>query len=186
MSHSQRLAAVRKALASAGVDGLILQRTDRHGSEYLPDGEQRVAWLTGFTGSAAVVAITADKAAVFSDGRYTVQLDAEVDGTLFERCHLIDHPPRKWLASHLPEGGKLGFDPYLTRKAEYRALEKVLARKGATLCPIANPVDEVWPDRPGPPVAPRASSKSPSPASKAGEAQKWAWPSASSVRRPCS
>ena len=75
-----RLALLRAELVRLGIDGLYLQRTDPHGSEYLPASEQRVAWLTGFTGSAGIVTVTADKAAVFSDGRYTVQLDAEVDG----------------------------------------------------------------------------------------------------------
>ncbi|MCB2011131.1 MAG: aminopeptidase P family protein [Geminicoccaceae bacterium] len=154
MSHAERLAAVREMLSRSGVDGFILPRTDRHGSEYLPDCEQRVAWLTGFTGSAATVVITADRAAVFSDGRYTVQLAEEVDGGLFERCHLADDPPREWLGRHLPAGGRLGFDAYLTRKAEFRALEKVLARRGSSLLAIENPVDTVWTDRPAPPTAP--------------------------------
>jgi Xaa-Pro aminopeptidase len=155
--HAERLARLRARLAERGVDGLFLPRTDEHGSEYLPPSAERVAWLTGFTGSAAQVLVLRDKAAVFSDGRYTVQLRQEVDGELFDRPHVVEEPPSKWLAANLPEGGRLGFDPFLVKRAERDRLEKAVAAKGGALVPLdPDPVAEVWADRPPPPVAPAA------------------------------
>ncbi|MCB1971642.1 MAG: aminopeptidase P family protein [Geminicoccaceae bacterium] len=154
MSFAKRLEAVRDELRRSSVDAFILQRTDRHGSEYLPECEQRVAWLTGFTGSAATVAVTIDQAAVFSDGRYTVQLGEEVDSALFERCHLIDEPPRQWLEERLSSGSRLGHDAWLTKKAERKSLKAMMSRKGGELITIENPVDAVWKDRPAAPLAP--------------------------------
>ncbi|MCB2053708.1 MAG: aminopeptidase P family protein [Geminicoccaceae bacterium] len=147
-----RLALLRAELVRLGIDGLYLQRTDPHGSEYLPASEQRVAWLTGFTGSAGIVTVTADKAAVFSDGRYTVQLDAEVDGALYERRHIGKDPPAEWLASNVPEGGTLGIDLMLTRKSERDRLGEVAARIGGKLIGVDDPIDAVWHDRPPPPL----------------------------------
>ena len=88
--RAARLAQLRAALRERGVDGFVLMRTDEHGSEYLPGYAERVAWLTGFTGSAAQAAVLMDRATVLSDGRYTVQLDQQVDPALFERRHLVD------------------------------------------------------------------------------------------------
>jgi Xaa-Pro aminopeptidase len=151
--HADRLARLRARLKERGVDGLFLPRTDEHGSEYLPASAERVAWLTGFTGSAAQVLVLAGKAAVFSDGRYTVQLRQEVDGALFDRPHVTEEPPPKWLAANLPEGGRLGFDPFLVKRAERDRLEKAVAAKGGALVALdPDPVAEVWADRPPPPV----------------------------------
>ncbi len=153
--HADRLAALRRVLARHGVDGFVLPRTDEHGSEYLPPSAERVAWLTGFTGSAATVVVLAEKAAIFSDGRYTVQLAEQVDASLFERCHAVETPPTRWLERHLPKRARLGFDPFLTRRADYERLAKVVDAKGGALVPLEpNPVDAIWTDRPPPPLAP--------------------------------
>lgn len=153
--RTERLARFRAVLRERGVDGFVLMRTDEHGSEYLPAHAERVAWLTGFTGSAAQAVVLADRAAVFSDGRYTVQLEQEVDPTLFERCHLVENPPHRWLERHLPEGARLGYDPWLARKAERQRLAAVAEAKGGSLVALEpNPVDAVWTDRPPPPIAP--------------------------------
>ena len=152
-SRGERLAALRERLKALEADGFFLPRTDEHGSEYLPPSSERVAWLTGFTGSAAQVLVLAQKAAVFSDGRYTVQLAQEVDEQLFERKHVIEEPPSRWLEANLPEGGRLGFDPFLVTRGQRERIEKVVAGRGGTLVPLSpNPVDEVWTDRPSPPV----------------------------------
>ena len=116
--RAQRLAGLRRVLRERGVDGFVLMRTDEHGSEYLPGYAERVAWLTGFTGSAAQAAVLMDRATVLSDGRYTVQLEQQVDDTLFERRHQVEQPLTAWLEEHLPQGGRLGFDPWLARRAE--------------------------------------------------------------------
>ena len=151
--YQDRLKALRNQLSTLGVDAVLVQRTDHHGSEYLPDCEQRIAWLTGFTGSAATFAVTQNAAAVFSDGRYTVQLAEEVDEALFERCHSINDPPRKWLERNLGDGCSLGYDPMLTKKTELEALSKAAERGGWTLKAIENPIDSIWTDRPAPPRA---------------------------------
>jgi Xaa-Pro aminopeptidase len=153
--RAARLASLRAALAARGLDGFVLMRTDEHGSEYLPAHAERVAWLTGFTGSAAQAVVLADRAAVFSDGRYTVQLGQEVDPALFERCHVVNDPPTRWLERHLPEGARLGYDPWLARRAERRRLQAVVEAKGGSLVALEpNPVDAIWHDRPPPPIAP--------------------------------
>lgn len=153
--HAARLAALRAHLREQGVDGFVLMRTDEHGSEYLPAHAERVAWLTGFTGSAAQAVVLMDRAAVFSDGRYTVQLEQEVDPTLYERCHITENPPARWLEQHLPEGARLGYDPWLARRAERQRLTAVAEGKGGTLVAVEpNPVDAIWTNRPPRPVAP--------------------------------
>ena len=105
-------------------------RTDEHGSEYLPGYAERVAWLTGFTGSAAQAAVLPDRATVLSDGRYTVQLAQQVDAALFERRHLVEQPLSTWLEEHLPAGARLGYDPWLARRAERDRLEAIVKAKG--------------------------------------------------------
>lgn len=153
--HAARLADLRAQLRAREVDGFVLMRTDEHGSEYLPGYAERVAWLTGFTGSAAQAVVLMERAAVFSDGRYTVQLAQEVDPDLFERCHIVEDPPTRWLERHLLEGARLGYDPWLARRAERDRLAKIVEAKGGALVAMEpNPVDAIWPDRPPAPIAP--------------------------------
>jgi len=150
-----RLEAVRAALRDAGVDGFVLARTDMYGSEYLPAGDERVAWLTGFTGSAARVVVLPDTAALFTDGRYTLQVRDEVDTARFETPHLIHEPPATWLRTHAPTGVRLGYDPFLHLRGELDRLEKALAARGGELVPLSdNPIEGLWIDRPAPPAAP--------------------------------
>jgi Xaa-Pro aminopeptidase len=150
-----RLAKLRALLRERGVDGFVLMRTDEHGSEYLPGYAERVAWLTGFTGSAAQAAVLPERATVLSDGRYTVQLAQEVDDELFERRHSVDQPLSKWLEEHLPEGARLGYDPWIARRAERDRLETLVKAKGGILVGLdPNPIDAIWADRPPRPIAP--------------------------------
>ena len=152
---AERLEALRRQLRQQGADGFVLQRTDQHGSEHLPPGEERLAWLTGFTGSAGQAVVLQDKAAVFTDGRYTVQIAQEVAGDLFERCDSTARPPSKWLEAELQSGVVLGYDPKLTRKAERQTLERLCRNRGATLRALdVDPIDAIWQDRPPPPLAP--------------------------------
>ena len=149
-----RLAALRAVLAAEGLDGFILPRGDEHLGEYVAPYAERLAWLTGFTGSAGTAIVLAGDAAVFSDGRYVLQLDAQVDGGCYRRLHLTRDPPDKWLAetARQPDrDARIGFDPWLLSEdalARYR-------KPGLELVPVArNPVDAVWTDRPGLPTAP--------------------------------
>jgi Xaa-Pro aminopeptidase len=148
-----RLARLRARLAAEGLDGFLVPRADEHQGEYVPKAAERLAWLTGFTGSAGTCVVLMDAAAVFVDGRYTLQVREQTDGSAFERCHLVDTPPSKWLAQRLKSGQRLGYDAMLHTVAQVRRLEKVCSEAGAVLVAVAeNPVDAVWPDRPAPPV----------------------------------
>jgi Xaa-Pro aminopeptidase len=150
-----RLAALRAELARRGLAGFVLPRADRHQNEYVPPSEERLAWLTGFTGSAGVAIVLADRAVLFVDGRYTLQAREQVDGGDFTLAHLIDTPPAVWLEANLPAGSKLGYDPWLHTVDNAERLAKGCAAAGAALVPAEpNPVDAIWPDRPPPPCGP--------------------------------
>jgi Xaa-Pro aminopeptidase len=146
------VAALRAELARRGLSGFILPRADRHQNEYLPPSEERVAWLTGFTGSAGCVVVLADRAVLFTDGRYTLQARDQVDGAIFTFAHMVETPVAMWLEANLPAGSKLGYDPWLHTADGAERLAQACAAAGATLIPAEpNPVDTIWPDRPPPP-----------------------------------
>ena len=148
-----RVAALRAELARRGLDGLIVPRADRHQNEYVAPSEERLAWLTGFTGSAGVAIVLADRAAVFVDGRYSLQVRDQVDGQLFAVEHLVDNPPDAWIGANLRPGLKLGYDPWLHTVDSAEKLAKACAAAGASLVPAEpNPLDAVWTDRPAPPL----------------------------------
>lgn len=152
---SDRLQAMRSILSSIDLDGLIVPLTDEHRNEYIPDARQRLAWLTGFTGSAGTLVILGDRAVVFIDGRYTVQAEQQLDPDLFERAHLIETPPAKWLGDNLQKGQRFGFDANLHVKAEVERFQKACDKAGAELVALGeNPVDAIWPDQPPMPIAP--------------------------------
>jgi Xaa-Pro aminopeptidase len=151
---AERLTLLRRELVSLGVDGFLLQRTDEFNSEYLPGSAERMAWLTGFTGSAGQTVVLAERAAVFVDGRYTVQVREEVDSSRFDICHLTEHPPARWIEENLPANGALGYDPMLTKERERERLEKAVAKRSGRLVALdRNPIDAVWLARPPAPVA---------------------------------
>ncbi|MDO5658122.1 MAG: aminopeptidase P family protein [Paracoccus sp. (in: a-proteobacteria)] len=143
-----RLAALRAEMVRAGVDAFIVPRADAHQGEYVAASDARLAWLTGFTGSAGFAVVTADRAGVFIDGRYRVQVRAETDPAHFTPVNWPETQPADWLAEALPKGAKVGFDPWLHTVAQVEALRK----RGIELVAVDNLVDAVWPDRPAPPV----------------------------------
>lgn len=150
-----RLQALRAELARQGLDAFIFSRADEHQNEYVPSSEERVAWLSGFTGSAAIVVVLADKAALFTDGRYTLQAKEQIDGKLFSIEHMIEKPASKWLAENLPTGAALGYDPWRTTADGVERLEKAAKEAGARLAAVSeSPVDAVWRERPAPPLTP--------------------------------
>src|ERR1700736_4671945 len=110
---AKRVAALRAELARRGLDGFVRPRADRQQNEYVPPSEERLKWLTGFSGSAGVAIVLADRAALFVDGRYTLQARQHVDTSMFSIEHLIDSPPDQWLENTLASGAKLGYDPWL-------------------------------------------------------------------------
>ncbi|RWA65778.1 aminopeptidase P family protein [Mesorhizobium sp.] len=150
-----RVALLRQWLAENGLDGFIVPRADEHQGEYVADRSARLKWLTGFSGSAGVAIVLSDRAFVFVDGRYTLQVRSEVDLDIFAIESLIDNPPATWIKDNLGKGARLGFDPWLHTLSEVKALKASAEQSGATLVPLdQNPIDIIWKDQPEPPVAP--------------------------------
>ncbi|SFG54552.1 Xaa-Pro aminopeptidase [Palleronia marisminoris] len=149
----ERLAAVRAAMAEAGLDALLVPRADAHQGEYVADRDARLRWLTGFTGSAGFCVVTADAAGIFVDGRYTVQVKEQV-AYCFTPVPFPKVKAGDWLAEHLGQGARVGFDPWLHTRAEIESLRDRLA-PGIGVVPVEpNPVDAVWTDQPAPPQGP--------------------------------
>ncbi len=162
-----RLARLRTQLLGLSLDGFLVPRTDEHQNEYLPASAERVQWLTGFTGSAATVIVMADTAAIFVDGRYTLQVLSEVDPTAFAPVHSAEESPGQWLARTLKPGMALGYDPMLHTVGGIKRLTAIVTEAGAKLVPVsANPIDAIWTDRPAIPTG----AVSLQPAELAGEA----------------
>lgn len=146
-SSSEKLASVRKILSEQGLDGFLLPYSDAYQNEFLPPDAKLLAWLTGFTGSAGFAVILKDKACVFSDGRYTLQLKKEIDARLYEMADMTVYPPEKWLAGNAGAGAKIGYDPWLSTPEQLARVEKEAAL--VTLVAVDNnPVGTVWTDRP--------------------------------------
>ncbi|MFO0995661.1 MAG: aminopeptidase P family protein [Alphaproteobacteria bacterium] len=150
-----RLAALRSEFARQDLDGFIVPRSDEHQNEYVPPRAERLAWLTGFTGSAGLAIVLKERAAVFVDGRYTLQVADQVDRTCFETRHIVDEPPSAWIEAHLGRGGRLGYDPWLHTPNECARFEAASKKAGGVLSACKNnPIDAVWRDQPVAPVAP--------------------------------
>ncbi|WP_298822179.1 aminopeptidase P family protein [uncultured Roseibium sp.] len=146
-------ALLRAELGRLGLDGFLIPRADAHQGEYVPPHDCRLQWLTGFTGSAGVAAVLADQAAIFVDGRYTIQVREQVDMEVFPAAHLITDPVTNWLASRLKPGQKIGVDAMLHTVREVRRLRKVCEAADAELVTLdENPIDTIWVDRPEPPL----------------------------------
>jgi Xaa-Pro aminopeptidase len=149
-----RLAALRAELANRGVHGFLIPRADEHQGEYVPRRAERLAWLTGFTGSAGLAIVLMEKAAVFVDGRYTLQVRTQTDTSLFETLDLMNDGPMNWLEANLPKDARLGYDPWLHTQGAIERLRTSVERAGGSLAPLLpNPLDQVWPDQPEPPHA---------------------------------
>lgn len=152
--HTARLAALRAQLAADGLDGFVIPISDEHMSEYVGDYAQRLAWLTGFGGSAGTAAVLADKAAMFTDGRYTLQVRQQVDGAHYDYVDVPASNVGAWLAEHAVAGQRIGYDAWLHGVDWVKATAEKLAAKGAELVAVgSNPIDEIWTDRPAPSAA---------------------------------
>ncbi|HZQ01735.1 MAG TPA: aminopeptidase P family protein [Reyranella sp.] len=152
---AERLAALRAELSRRGLDGFVVPRADEHQGEYVPRSAQRLAWLTGFRGSAGLAIVLADKAAIFVDGRYTLAVRSQVDVRAFVPYQIPEQSPDAWIAEHLPKGAKLGFDPWLATMDGYERFARACERAGGSFVPVErNPLDAVWKDRPAAPLAP--------------------------------
>lgn len=150
---AERVAKLREKIVALEIDGFLVPRADEFQGEYVPASAERLSWLTGFTGSAGLALVMKDEAIVFVDGRYTTQLKEQVDGNVFIGGDLVGEPPHKWLAAHAPDGFRLGVDPWLHTQAEVTKLQQALAGKNGSVVFLAgNPLDEIWQDRPAPPM----------------------------------
>jgi Xaa-Pro aminopeptidase len=155
-ASAARLAILRQNLKRDGVDGFILPRADKHQNEYVSASEERLAWLTGFTGSAGFLIVLPDQAALFTDGRYTLQAREQTDPRLFTIVNSVETPPSKWLEQQTGSAGtRIGYDPWLHTPEAIERLGKALEKPGWELVALpGNPIDQIWHDRPAPPLAP--------------------------------
>ncbi|MGI4732515.1 MAG: aminopeptidase P family protein [Janthinobacterium lividum] len=158
--HADRLAALRARLAHDGLDGFVVPLTDEHLSEYVGGYAQRLGWLTGFQGSAGTAVVLAgqnagERAAIFVDGRYTIQVREQVDAAHWEYVGVPADSVAGWLGRHAPAGARIGYDPWLHTRAWADQATGALAARGAVLVPVdGNPIDAIWNDRPAPSDAP--------------------------------
>jgi Xaa-Pro aminopeptidase len=144
-----RVTDLRAELKRRGLDGFMVPRADRQQNEYLPASEERLSWLTGFTGSAGMAVVLDDRAALFVDGRYTVQASSQVDSNIFSLEHMVEHPAEQWLEQNLKNGARLGYDAWLHTSEQAEKLKKACASAGAELVAVdGNPIDALWGDRP--------------------------------------
>jgi Xaa-Pro aminopeptidase len=147
---SNRLAELRAELAQCGVDGFVIPRADEHQSEYVAACDERLRWISGFSGSAGVAVVTQAEAVLFTDGRYTIQAARELPAGFWQVQASAPAQPAEWLGARLSQGAKVGFDPRLHRPAEIAAMQT----HGLVPCPLGpNPIDRLWHDRPAPPMA---------------------------------
>ncbi len=148
-SSQARLSALRDELKRQGLTGFVVPICDEHMSEYVGEYAQRLAWLTGFGGSAGTAVVLADKAAIFIDGRYTEQVRDQVDGAFYEYISVHDTKPAEWIAAQAGAGGRIGYDPWLHTESWVTAAKKSARKAGAEMVAVQeNPIDAIWPDQP--------------------------------------
>ena len=152
---AERVKALRAQLFVRGLHGFVVPHTDRFQNEYVPPSDERLAWLTGFSGSAGVAIVLADRAVLFVDGRYQVQAREEIDAAVFSIDHLVDNPPPAWIKANVPAGARLGYSPWLHTVEGAERLAKACGEARATLVAVDDdPIDAIWTDRPEPPLGP--------------------------------
>jgi len=148
-TYADRLNALREQLKADRLDGFVVPLTDEHMSEYVGSYAQRLAWLTGFEGSAGSAVVLPQEAAIFVDGRYTLQVRSQVDGAHWSYQSVPETSIADWLKDHAPEGGRIGYDPWLHSRDWVRRATEALKSRGAELVAVEqNPIDKVWRDRP--------------------------------------
>ena len=148
-SIKQNLTNIRQFLTDNNLVFYIIPHDDEYLSEYIPPENERLAWATGFTGSAGMAIISQDSAAIFVDGRYTVQVKEQVDSSLYTILHISKDPWMKWLkANHKSAGGKIGYDPRMHRATWEKTTEKKLNGTLKLEAVTGNPVDIYWENRP--------------------------------------
>ncbi len=153
MSGGERIALLRGELKRQDWDGFLVPRTDEYQGEYVPASAERLQWLTGFGGSAGMAIVLEPTAAIFVDGRYTLQVRDQVDTSIFTPRHITEEPASVWLKEQLEPGAKIAFDPWLHTPAQVSRMRKAVEAAGGQLVAAdSNPIDAVWSDRPAPPT----------------------------------
>ena len=148
-TYEARLSALREQLKADRLDGFVVPICDEHMSEYVGGYAQRMGWLTGFGGSAGTAVVLSQEAAVFVDGRYTLQVREQVDEKHWQYQSVPKTSVAAWLKDNASEGARIGYDPWVQTKGWVEAATKALAEKGAVLAAVeANPIDKVWADQP--------------------------------------
>ena len=148
-TYEARLTALREQLKADRLDGFVVPICDEHMSEYVGEYAQRLGWLTGFGGSAGSAVVLSEEAAIFTDGRYTLQVREQVDGKHWQYVGVPETSISEWLKTHTVEGGRIGYDPWVHTKGWVESATKALKAKGAELVAVSrNPIDEVWDDQP--------------------------------------
>ncbi len=151
----KHLPLLRAEMKKLKIDGFIVPHDDEYQNEYIPAYAERLMWISGFSGSAGAAVILADKAAVFVDGRYTLQVRQQTDDKYFLYEDITETAPEQWLAENAPKGARIGYDPMLHTKSGVEKLEKAAKKAGLTLVPLdANPIDAAWKDQPARPLSP--------------------------------
>ena len=154
-THEARLASLREQLKAQGLDGFVIPISDEHMSEYVGAYAQRLEWLTGFNGSAGTAVVLANSAAIFVDGRYTLQVRDQVDPRLYEYQSVPETSPAKWLEANAPANARIAYDPWLHGQPWVQAARRALAATGGQPVPLtSNPIDAIWSDQPAPSSAP--------------------------------
>ncbi len=154
-SNADRLDMLRTELGRLDLSGFVIAHTDEHKSEFTPDRARRLTWLTGFTGSAGLAIVLTNSAAIFVDGRYVLQVRAQVDGEAYDYLHMMETPPLDWLVSSAQAGDRIGYDPWLHDINWTTILKKALNAKGAELVAVnKNPIDVIWDGQPEPSTRP--------------------------------
>lgn len=149
-----RIPALQKVLKKEKLAAFLVPRADEHQGEYLVTRAERLKWLTGFSGSAGFAVVLQKEAALFVDGRYTLQAPAETDASVIECRHFKKPPAIEWLAGKVKKGDRVGFDPRITPMREAERWREAMARAGAELVAVErNPVDAIWADQPGDPFS---------------------------------
>ncbi|MGB7205059.1 MAG: aminopeptidase P family protein [Anderseniella sp.] len=150
-----RITLMRQEMDKLGIDGFIVPRADRFQGEYVPKSEERLNWLTGFSGSAGLAIVMKDKAVIFVDGRYTLQVREQVDLDLISPLHIAENKPERWLSQNVTKDTRIGFDPWLLTIADAKKYKAACEAAGAQLVALdANPIDAIWTDRPPQPSQP--------------------------------
>src|ERR687893_1323738 len=148
-TYADRLKALREQLKANSLDGFVVPLTDEHMSEYVGSYAQRLAWLTGFEGSAGSAVVLPEEAAIFVDGRYTLQVRQQVSASEWSYQSVPETSITDWLKEHAPEGARIGYDPWLHTGDWVKRARETLAARGADLVPVGqNPIDKIWNDRP--------------------------------------